>query len=133
MKTSILPRGRVRSVQLAVIGVACILGIGSRRYGANLPGFVVDYAGDTLWAMAAFFAIGLLLPRASTRFVAALALGFSIAVELAQLYHAPWIDAIRGTTIGGLLFGYEFVWSDVCCYAAGVALAGGLDLLLKRA
>ena len=70
------------------------------------------YAGDTLWALAAFLGIGLLLPRASTWRVALLAMSFSVLVEVGQLYNAPWIDSIRGTTLGGLVLGFDFVWSD---------------------
>jgi hypothetical protein len=54
--------------------------------------------------------------------IAVLALAFSAAIELSQLYHAPWIDSIRQTTLGGLVLGFGFVWSDLACYAAGVVL-----------
>jgi hypothetical protein len=114
--------------QLALIALAAVLGIGSRRYAQALPGFVAAYAGDTLWALAAFASIGLLLPRASTRTVALLALPFSVAVELSQLYHAPWIDSIRQTTLGGLILGFGFLWSDFACYAAGVGIGVILEL-----
>ena len=80
------------------------------------------YFGDTLWALAAFLGIGLILTRQSTRTVAFLAMAFSIAIELSQLYHAPWIDSIRQTTLGGLILGFGFLWSDLACYAAGVGL-----------
>lgn len=121
-------RRRHRLLQLALIVVVSILGIGSRRYGDHLPGFVADYAGDTLWAVAAFLAIGLAMPRTSTWVVAGLSLFVSAAVELSQLYHAPWIDSIRGTTVGGLLLGYGFLWSDLACYAAGVGSASLIEI-----
>ena len=53
---------------------------------------------------------------------AALAMTVSVAVEVSQLYKAPWIDTIRRTTLGGLVLGYDFVWSDLACYAVGVGL-----------
>jgi hypothetical protein len=49
-------------------------------------------------------------------------MSFSIAIELSQLYHAPWIDSIRHTTLGGLILGFDFVWSDLVCYAVGVGI-----------
>ena len=118
-------RTRNPLVQLALIALAAILGIGSRRYAHALPGFIAAYAGDTLWALAAFLGFGLILPRASTRTVALLAMAFSVAIELSQLYHAPWIDSIRHTTLGGLILGFGFLWSDLACYAAGVGLGVG--------
>ena len=58
-----------------------------------------------------------------------LALAFSVAVELSQLYHAPWIDSIRHTTIGGLILGFGFLWSDLACYALGVVLGVLVDVI----
>ncbi|MBA3314179.1 MAG: DUF2809 domain-containing protein [Planctomycetota bacterium] len=115
-------------VWLGLFGLAACLGISSRRFTADLPPFVSAYAGDTLWATAVFLGLGLLLPTASTRRVAALAMIASLVVEISQLYKARWIDAIRRTKLGGLMLGFDFVWSDLLCYAAGV----GLGILIER-
>jgi Protein of unknown function (DUF2809) len=115
-------RRRRLLVQIMLITLVCLLGIGSRRYAQVLPVILAAYAGDTLWALAAFLGIGLVLPRASTRTIAALAISISIAVEISQLYHAPWIDSIRQTTVGGLFLGFGFLWSDLACYVLGVSL-----------
>jgi hypothetical protein len=119
-----LIRRRRRSplLGIALIALAACLGIGSRRFASHLPGFVATYAGDTLWALTAFLGIGLLLPMASTGRVAMLAMAFSVAIEVSQLYHAPWIDSVRRTTLGGLILGFDFVWSDLACYVVGVGL-----------
>ena len=126
--TAMATRRRPTIVWLALIVVIVLLGLGSRRYGPHLPVFLAAYAGDTLWATAAFLGIGLLMPRASTRRVALLALTFSGLIEVGQLYKAPWIDSIRRTTLGGLVLGFDFVWSDLACYAVGVALG----MLIER-
>jgi hypothetical protein len=113
---------------MILIALASALGIGSRRLAHGLPWFLVVYAGDTLWALAAFLGIGLLLPRASTERVAALAMITSFLVEFSQLYKAPWIASMRRTTLGGLVLGSDFVWSDLMCYTVGV----GIGMLLER-
>jgi hypothetical protein len=113
---------------IALIALAAILGIGSRCFASSLPGFVAAYAGDTLWALAAFLVVGLVVPRASTWRVAVLAMSFSVVIEVSQLYHAPWIDSIRRTTLGGLILGYDFVGSDLACYAVGVGLGIVIEL-----
>ncbi|WZP00592.1 DUF2809 domain-containing protein [Isosphaeraceae bacterium EP7] len=115
--------------RISLLAAVCLLGLGSRRFGDSLPGFVAAYAGDTLWALAVFLGIGLILPRTSTRTVALLAMSFAVAIEVGQLYHAPWIDSIRRTTPGGLILGFDFVWSDLACYAAGV----GVGILIEWA
>jgi hypothetical protein len=116
---------------IALIALAAILGIGSRRFDSHLPGFVATYAGDTLWALAAFLGVGLVLPRTSTWRVAVLAMLLSVLVEISQLYHAPWIDSIRSTTPGGLILGYHFVWSDLACYAVGVGFGVVIETIGK--
>jgi hypothetical protein len=121
-------RRRNPLVWINLIALVCLLGISSRRYAHVLPGFIAAYSGDTLWALAAFLGTGLVLPRASTRTIALLAMIFSVAIELSQLYHAPWIDSIRQTTLGGLILGFGFLWSDLSCYAVGVGLGVMIDI-----
>ena len=109
------------------------LGLGARRYRAWLPEFIADYAGDTLWAAMVYLLVSFCCPscRVSTRATVALAIAF--AVEVSQLYHQPWIDQIRATTVGGLVLGHGFLWSDLLCYSTGIAVAAILELLLIRA
>jgi len=115
---------------LAVVTV--LLGLASRRYAGGLPSFVADYAGDTLWAAMVFFLLAVLFPAASTRALAAAALALAFVVEASQLYHAPWLDALRATRLGALVLGYGFLWSDLVCYAVGVVLAAAVDIFLRR-
>jgi len=42
--------------------------------------------------------------------------------RLSQLYQPPWIHRLRDTTLGALTLGFGFKWTDLLCYAAGVAL-----------
>ena len=53
---------------LVLIAMTIFLGIGSRRFGHSLPGFVAAYAGDTLWALMAFLGIGLILKGCTRSF-----------------------------------------------------------------
>ena len=116
------PGRRHPLLRLVLVAMTVFLGIGSRRFSSQLPGFVAAYARDTLWALVAFLGIGLLLRKAPTTCVALLAMAFSVIIEVSQLYHAPWIDALRGTSLGGLALGYGFLWSDLACYAIGIGL-----------
>jgi len=91
---------------------------------------VARYAGDTLWAAMVFWLLAIVWPRARTRGLAIGALGIALGVEVSQLYHAGWIDAIRQTRLGALVLGSGFLWSDLACYTVGVGVAAGLDRLL---
>ncbi len=119
---------RNRLLYAAGICLVIALGLASRRYARTLPEFIALYAGDTLWAVMVFGLIGLLAPTWPSIRVAAAALIVSYAVEVSQLYHAPWIDSIRDTRFGGLVLGYGFLWSDIICYTVGVVLCIGLEL-----
>ena len=117
-------------------GIALVLviaaGLGSRMFGHSLPTLVATYAGDMLYATMVFVGLAILAPRWSTARLAVTALACSCAIEVSQLYHAPWIDAIRDTRPGALVLGYGFLWSDLACYAAGVALAAGVETAARR-
>ena len=56
------------------------------------------------------------------------ALAFSFAIEFSQLYQADWINALRRTTLGGLILGYGFLWSDLVCYTVGILIGAGIEL-----
>jgi hypothetical protein len=118
---------RSRIGYLAAAFLVIGLGLMSRRFGSWLPDFVARYAGDTLWAMMVFLGMAVLWPRLSTRKLAAIAWGFSVGIEISQLYHADWLDAVRRTRLGGLVLGQGFLWTDLVCYTAGILLLTGFE------
>lgn len=86
-------RPRSRSVYALAALVVIAAGLASRRFPGLFPAFLGKYPGDALWALMVFCLLGVLLPRLSTLRLAGLALAISYAVELSQLYHAPWLDS----------------------------------------
>ncbi len=124
---------RSRVVCAALTMAIVVLGLGSRRYASQLPAFVATYAGDTLWAAMVYFLAAMLAPGAPVRRLATMALATSVAVEVSQLAHAPWLDALRATRLGALVLGQGFLWSDLVCYAVGVCLAALLDVRVTGA
>ena len=122
---SLFPRRA--GIQLTLILLTIALGLASRWRSSSLPVFVAKYAGDTLWATAVFFGLGLIWPAAPARRLALGAAVVALAVELSQLAHPAWLDAFRNLPGVGLVIGYDFVASDLVCYAAGIALAVLVD------
>jgi hypothetical protein len=115
-----LHRNRI-GYAIAIV-LVIIFGLASRRYPL-LPAILDKYPGDALWTVVVFLIGAIVLPRASTWTLAGLALAISYIVEFAQLYRAPWIVAIRQTTIGQLFLGSQFVWEDLVAYTVGAAIA----------
>ena len=117
---------------LFVCVVAVIaLGLASRKYPALFPAIFGKYPGDALWALMVFVGWAFVKPRASTVHLAIVALGISCAVEFSQLYQAPWLNAIRSTTIGHLALGSTFSWFDIAAYAVGVLIGCLLDITAR--
>lgn len=119
--------------QLAILTiVVLLLGLVSRKAGFLFPAFVHMYLGDMLWALMIFFGVAFLFPKLTTRRIWLFSLGFCWFIEITQLYHAPWIDAIRATTLGGLVLGFGFLWSDMIAYVVGTAFGALIDNYLRK-
>jgi hypothetical protein len=87
-----------------------------------LPQRLSNNGGGARWALMVFPGFGFLLPRTSTSISAPPGLAFVWGVELSQLYHAPWLDAIRATIPGRLVPGNTFNWPDLPAQAVGIAV-----------
>ena len=132
MKERTLRDWRKRLSFFVSVLIVMAMGLASRRFRHLLPPFLGEYSGDTLWALMVFLGISFLLPNANLWRRIALALGFAYVIEVSQLYHAPWIDSIRNTTLGGLVLGFGFLWSDFVCYTMGIGAGAGIELLFRK-
>lgn len=121
---------RNRYLYILLIGITIAAGLASRRYAHILPQWAELYMGDALWALMVYFIFGFLFNKKSVMVIALLAIGFSFGIEISQLYHATWIDAIRATRIGGLVLGFGFLWSDLLCYTVGVSVGVGIEWVI---
>ena len=123
---------RSRCAYAVAIGMVLLGGLASRSsLVEGLPSLIGAYAGDTLWALALFLALGFVFPRARIVTVALLAIVLSFGIELSQLYQAEWINAIRHTRIGALILGFGFKWSDLVCYTVGCLSGAAAEVLMR--
>lgn len=104
-----------------------LLGILSRKVSV-FPLFV----GDVLYAVMVYFGFRMIFIHANPFSKIAFPLLFCFLIELQQLYNADWIISLRNTTLGHYALGQGFLWSDLLCYAFGVAIAFGCDLLVSN-
>ncbi|MEF7560071.1 DUF2809 domain-containing protein [Bacillus thuringiensis] len=111
--------------------IVIILGLSSRKFAFALPELLNDYLGDALWALMIFIGFGFLFPKIETKKLAFISLIFCYGIEMSQLYHAEWIDNIRATTLGGLVLGYGFLWSDLVAYTIGVEVGFLFEFILR--
>jgi hypothetical protein len=115
-----------RSLYILAIGITIALGLASRRYSAP-DSWVHIYLGDVLWTTLFYWCFRFVFLRKTLIFSLMIAIVWSFAIEFSQLYHTNWIDTIRQTTLGGLLLGFGFLWSDLVAYVVGAFVGFGLD------
>ena len=124
-------RSRFRYAVAALVVVGA--GLASRNFPALFPEFMGKYPGDAFWALMVFLGWCVVFPGISTARLAAYALATCGLVELSQLYHAPWIDSIRSTTLGHLVLGSGFMWGDFVAYGIGVGVGVLGDCVMRSA
>lgn len=120
-------KNRNRSICILIMISFMVLGLLSRKINENLPVIINVYLGDLLWSMMIYFATTFVFYRSTVVRIIMFSLLFCYGIEVSQLYHEPWIDSIRATTLGGLILGYGFLWSDILSYTLGVAAAAVID------
>ena len=122
-----IERNRMNYLSSVLLVIA--LGLGSRL--DFLPRWVYLYVGDILWALMVFLIIAMLFKRKSTTWVALAAISFSFLIEISQLYQATWINNIRHTTLGGLVLGVGFLWTDLFLYVTGICIGVLFELKMQ--
>lgn len=125
-----IPRSRLRLL-VCIVGVIA-LGLASRKFPSLFPAIFGKYPGDALWALMVFVGLAFVKPQASTARLAVFSFAISCAIELSQLYQAPWLNAIRHTTIGHLALGSTFSWFDIAAYTVGVLVGALADAGVQR-
>ncbi|PEY40381.1 hypothetical protein CN354_08440 [Bacillus cereus] len=123
-------RNRLLYAILTIIVV--IFGLASRKFAYALPNLLNAYLGDALWALMIFIGFGFLFHKMKTKNITFLSLLFCYGIEISQLYHADWIDNIRATTLGGLVLGYGFLWSDLLAYTIGIGVGMLLEVVFRK-
>jgi hypothetical protein len=127
-----LHQTRRRTVYAVWIAVVVCAGLLSRSDAIGLPPFSAKYGADALWALMVFLGVRFLFVAWRTMAIAGLATAASCAVEFSQLYHAPWLDAIRRTTIGRLALGDTFAWADIAAYLVGIGFGAAAEWVASR-
>ena len=117
-----------RVLYAALAGATVVLGLLSRS-GPWIPKGI----GDALYATLIFWLVRFAAPAIARLHAVIAAIGFCFVIEASQLYHAPWIDAVRDTRLGGLVLGHGFHASDLAWYIAGALLGAAIERLLVRA
>ena len=115
---------------MVALAVVIGLGLASRAYDGLFPNALGKYPGDALWTVAVYLGWKLVVPAMAPWKLGLMALGQSFGVEFLQLYHAPWLDGIRGNYFGHLLLGSTFNSMDLVAYSVGTTAVFLIDRFL---
>lgn len=116
-----------RGRYLAALAVVTPLGFLTKFYTGPGATWVADHAGGFLYVVFWIAAVLALFPHLSGRAVAAAVAIATCALEFAQLWHPPVLEAVRATFLGHALLGSTFAWSDFPYYFAGALLGYALS------
>lgn len=119
---------RRRRIALAATIPVVVL-VGLTLHG--LRSFEAYFAADALYAVLAYLLVALAWPRLRPWWPAAIAFGFSAAVELFQLTGIPAELAGRVPVVA-LALGERFGWLDIAAYACGATAAALVDGAVSR-
>jgi hypothetical protein len=118
---------RNRFIYFACVIIVMALGLTSRKMAVYLPEIMNEYLDDALWALMIYAGVATIFNRWEIKRVIIFALTFCYLIEISQLYHAPWIDTVRSTHLGGLVLGFGFLWSDLLAYSFGVGFGALIE------
>jgi len=110
----------MRRRRLLLAAATIVLGLGTRPLKRHYE-TLGSALGDALWALMVFLLLGALFPKLPLKWLALWALVIAFLVETSQLWHTPWLDTLRHTTLGALAIGGSFSVEDLLCYTVGVA------------
>ena len=108
------------------VGVTMLVGFLSRRFTEG-GDFIHDYVGDAIWAGMIYLGFRFLQPSKPLIFALIAALVFCYAIEISQLNQSDWLNQLRSTTLGGLILGFGFLWSDFVMYTLGICGTAFVD------
>lgn len=121
---------RNRFPYVIAIVVVLVLGLPTRLVPEILPPFVVNYAGDALWALAIFLGLGFIFRQTRTRTLFTAAMLITWGIEFSELYQADWINQLRSIKLFALILGYTFLPVDLVSYTVGILTGVALEKLL---
>ena len=104
---------------LASLGIIVPVGFYSKFYRGPGAHWVNDSLGGVFYEVFWCLLASLVLPRTRTGRLAAGVLAATCVLEFLQLWHPPFLEALRSSFLGATILGTTFDWTDFPYYFAG--------------
>ncbi len=114
-------RHRVFQYRIAVlISILIVVPLGYVvRFYEPAPEWLNDLFGSIAYEIFWILLVALLFPQASPLRTAVGVCVATCVIEFLQLWHPPFLEAMRATLPGRLVLGNNFAWSDFLSYFIG--------------
>jgi hypothetical protein len=119
-----------RLAYLTAVFVTIAAGLISRK--ALPPSFLDPYLGDALYALMIYWGFRFCFTKQPKTVALFGAVVFCWIVEISQLFSPTWLTENRHSTLGALVLGSGFLWSDMLMYVIGAGTGWGLDAAIAR-
>jgi hypothetical protein len=116
-----IQRHRVFQYRLSLlISILIIVPLGYVvRFHGAAPESLIDLFGSVAYEIFWILLVALLFPKASPLWTAVGVCLATCVIEFLQLWHPPFLEAMRATLPGRLVLGNNFAWSDFFSYFIG--------------
>ncbi len=122
-----------RKILYAVLFVFCTwLALATRSHKDWFPHLVVVYGGDIIWAGMFVFLLRIFFTKPVLWKLALINYGLGVLDEFSQLNQSPFMLYLRSFTLGRLMLGVGFLWSDIVCYATGTFIGWVIALVIEK-
>jgi hypothetical protein len=124
---------RFRMVLTLALLVVTPLGFAAKFwYCGSFDAVVADYGAGSLYEVFWILVVLWICPRVSMAKAALGVFFVTCVLECMQLWHPPFLEAIRAHALGRILIGTTFSWSDFPFYVAGSGAGYALGHWLAR-
>ena len=113
----------LRRACVAALVVVTPLGFATKFYTGPASGWVQHSAGGVLYVMFWILVVLAVRPRLTPLRVGVAVFLVTSTLEVLQLWHPAWLEALRAPFLGRALLGSTFAWWDFPHYALGCMAA----------
>ncbi len=116
-------KSRKRIILILWILVITPIGFLTKAYHGPAAHWVNDSLSGALYVIFWCWVVAFFAPGVHARNIAFWVFGTTSLLEVAQLWHPPFLQYLRSFYLGKVILGTTFAWSDFFYYAIGAGVA----------
>ena len=123
---------KLKEIYLSLFIFCTWLALATRSHHEWFPHLVVVYGGDIIWSGMFVFFLRIFFTKPALWKLAVINYALGVVDEFSQLNQGPFMLYLRSFTLGRLMLGVGFLWSDILCYAIGTLIGFCIALMIEK-